>query len=638
MTRVFRGLTVKVLAGLAVLAISAVAITGVGIYVIQRAERMGEEVRAADQRKYLGERLNGLVMAVVMDSRGIYMAPSTERARPFAQGLLRFLRQFEQTFEQMRPLVTPDRRDTFAELERQVRDFIRHRTETARLGTEVSPAAANEQGNNDVNRAGRQALNRAIERWVEASRLETEALDAALGRFTNEQIMFMVGLAAVLLAFGLGVSVVILRREVTKPLDRIAGAMRELSRGRTDIIVPGLGRADEIGVMAETVEIFRQNAVRLAESRQAESGRADADRAKAAATGRVVERVADVVAAARVGDFSKRAGDAGSASELTAIVSGLDEVCAASERFLGELDRVAAAMVEGDLTIRMETRLGGRFGEVEQHLNGSIEALASTLRIVRDGASQSRAASARISGVAEEFARRTEQQAANVEQMSAAIEEFSNSIRETARSVTRMGEEADAVSSEAEAGSDVAQRAVTAMGRIETGTEKVRDIVALIDSISFQTNLLALNAAVEAARAGEHGRGFAVVASEVRRLAQQCGEAARDIRHLVDGSTADVADGAKLVREAGTMLEGIIGRVRTLSRAVTEIRDTTRTQAQSVDEIAEAVGAIDKMTQDNAGSAEENAGVARAVAAEADRLASTVDGFQVEAARMERAA
>jgi methyl-accepting chemotaxis protein len=100
------------------------------------------------------------------------------------------------------------------------------------------------------------------------------------------------------------------------------------------------------------------------------------------------------------------------------------------------------------------------------------------------------------------------------------------------------------------------------MGQIDASSRKIVDIIGVIDSIAFQTNILALNAAVEAARAGEQGRGFAVVAAEVRSLAQRSAAAAREIKHLIDSSVASVADGSRLVQQAGGTMQQVVASVQ----------------------------------------------------------------------------
>jgi methyl-accepting chemotaxis protein len=148
------------------------------------------------------------------------------------------------------------------------------------------------------------------------------------------------------------------------------------------------------------------------------------------------------------------------------------------------------------------------------------------------------------------------------------------------------------------------------MARIETASQKISDIIRVIDDIAFQTNLLALNAAVEAARAGDAGKGFAVVASEVRTLAQRSGAAAKDISGLISSSNAEVGEGVKLVRQAGDALTQILAssqRRRRSPRPSRIFRRLPGEQANGIEEMSQAVAHLDEMTQQNAALAEQSA-------------------------------
>ncbi|MGE5475126.1 MAG: methyl-accepting chemotaxis protein, partial [Bacteroidales bacterium] len=162
-------------------------------------------------------------------------------------------------------------------------------------------------------------------------------------------------------------------------------------------------------------------------------------------------------------------------------------------------------------------------------------------------------------------------------------------------------------------GGEVVNNAITAMGRIEQSSQKIEDIVGMIDEIAFQTNLLALNAAVEAARAGDAGKGFAVVAQEVRNLAQRSAQASKEIKTLIAESSTQVQTGAELVKGGGKTLEDILASVKRVADIVAEIAAASSEQASGIDQVNAAVTQMDEMTQQNAALVEESAAAAHAL-------------------------
>src|SRR5207244_12039700 len=139
-----------------------------------------------------------------------------------------------------------------------------------------------------------------------------------------------------------------------------------------------------------------------------------------------------------------------------------------------------------------------------------------------------------------------------------ATEENSSSVRKNADNAQQASQRASRTRAAADHGGQVVTSAVAAMSRIDGASQKMADIISVIDEIARQTNLLALNAAVEAARAGEAGRGFAVVASEVRTLAQRSSQAAKDIKDLITNSSGQVQQGVDLVNKTGAALNEIV--------------------------------------------------------------------------------
>jgi len=166
------------------------------------------------------------------------------------------------------------------------------------------------------------------------------------------------------------------------------------------------------------------------------------------------------------------------------------------------------------------------------------------------------------------------------------------------------------------------------MARIETASQKISDIIRVIDDIAFQTNLLALNAAVEAARAGDAGKGFAVVASEVRTLAQRSSEAAKDISELISSSNAEVGEGVKLVRKAGEALTQILTASQKVASTIADISAASGEQANGIDEMSQAVAHLDEMTQQNAALSEQSAASANSLSGRIEQLNTLVATFR----------
>ena len=178
-------------------------------------------------------------------------------------------------------------------------------------------------------------------------------------------------------------------------------------------------------------------------------------------------------------------------------------------------------------------------------------------------------------------------------------------------------------------GGEVVGQVVTTMQEIQSSSQKIGDIIGVIDGIAFQTNILALNAAVEAARAGEQGRGFAVVAGEVRTLAQRSAEAAKEIKALISRNVDQVTQGTTLVDQAGKTMEEIVGSIQRVSDIVSEITAATIEQSNGVQQVGDAVGQMDQVTQQNAALVEESAAAAGSLKDQAQHLVDAVAFFKL---------
>ncbi|MDP0499572.1 MAG: methyl-accepting chemotaxis protein [Verrucomicrobiota bacterium JB022] len=219
--------------------------------------------------------------------------------------------------------------------------------------------------------------------------------------------------------------------------------------------------------------------------------------------------------------------------------------------------------------------------------------------------SETREASGQISRSSEVLADGASRQAASLEETSASLEEMAGMTRSNAANAEEASRLATEARSAAETGSKDMQQMTEAMNAIQSSSDNISKIIRTIDEIAFQTNLLALNAAVEAARAGEAGAGFAVVADEVRSLAHRSAEAARETTAKIEDSLQKSANGVRICNKVGDSLDQIVERTRNVDQLVGQISASSKEQSSGITQIERAVSDIDKLTQENAGLAEE---------------------------------
>mgnify|MGYP003407590137 FL=1 len=229
-----------------------------------------------------------------------------------------------------------------------------------------------------------------------------------------------------------------------------------------------------------------------------------------------------------------------------------------------------------------------------------------------------------------DLASRTEEQAASLEEIASSMEQLTATVGNNAENSSQANKLAHATSDMAEKGGDVVGQVINTMQDISSSSNEVVGIIDVIDSIAFQTNILALNASVEAARAGESGRGFAVVASEVRQLASRSGEAAKQIRELLQKSAGRIENGSNLVSKAGAAMTSIVESVRQVTTIMNEIAEASREQSDGIAQVNQAISQMDQVTQQNAGMVQEAANSAQALEQAADGLQQAVNAFKLE--------
>jgi len=293
---------------------------------------------------------------------------------------------------------------------------------------------------------------------------------------------------------------------------------------------------------------------------------------------------------------------------------------------------LAETVAGGDLTRSIKTDSRDETGALLRALSHMNDSLVKIVSQVRSGTDTIATGSAEISAGNLDLSSRTEQQASALEETAASMEELTTTVRQNADNARQANQLSIAASEVAAQGGAVVGQVITTMGSINESSRKIVDIIGVIDGIAFQTNILALNAAVEAARAGEQGRGFAVVASEVRNLAQRSAAAAKEIKVLIGDSVDKVDVGAKLVDQAGATMEQVVSSIRRVTDIMAEITHASAEQTGGIEQVNQAIGQMDQVTQQNAALVEEAAAAAASMQDQAATLAQVVSVFKLDAA------
>ena len=284
----------------------------------------------------------------------------------------------------------------------------------------------------------------------------------------------------------------------------------------------------------------------------------------------------------------------------------------------------------GNLTARIATAdKDGQILQLCEGINSLLDNMAEVISQIRTSADAVNVAAREISQGNADLSSRTEEQASSVEETASTMEELTATVKRNSDNAVRANELASNAQEVAEKGGQVVTDVVHTMSAIQQSSNRISDIISVIDGIAFQTNILALNAAVEAARAGEQGRGFAVVATEVRNLAQRSASAAKEIKTLISDSSDKVRNGTQQVDQAGKTMEEVVSSIKRVAAIVGEISDASREQASGIEQVSLAVSQMDEVTQQNAALVEEAAAAAESLDEQAAALVTTVSRFRL---------
>ncbi|OGB29896.1 MAG: chemotaxis protein [Burkholderiales bacterium RIFCSPLOWO2_12_FULL_61_40] len=296
---------------------------------------------------------------------------------------------------------------------------------------------------------------------------------------------------------------------------------------------------------------------------------------------------------------------------------------------LGQLTTAVTLVAQGDLTQAFHTDRQDEIGSLVTEVEGMRQSYLKALSQVRASVESIRNASTEIASGNQDLSVRTEQTASNLQHTASSMAQLTGTVRLSADAARQAKQLATSAAAVAARGGAVVGEVVSTMNDINQSSKKIADITSVIDGIAFQTNILALNAAVEAARAGDQGRGFAVVASEVRSLAQRSASAAKEIKLLIGASVERVESGSRLVENAGSTMDEIVGSVQRVRDIIGEISAAAADQSDGIGQVNSAVNALDQMTQQNAALVEQSAAASESLRDQAHKLAQAVSTFKL---------
>ncbi|GFE64946.1 methyl-accepting chemotaxis protein [Litoreibacter roseus] len=433
-----------------------------------------------------------------------------------------------------------------------------------------------------------------------------------------------VGIAVI--SFGIaGTFIFLLASSFTRPLARVARMVQYISDGELDFENKERTRRDEVGRIARAVDEFREKNGAIRELERDRQRMLD----------KLATSVGTVVAKAVDGEFSERVEAEFDDAVLNELATGINDLLATVDRGLDDVQSSLTSLAGGDLNASMTGNYSGAFRRLSDCVNTTFDKLHEIIGQIDDSSRVLTESAIETKRIADDLSQRSRHQATELEATSQAVENVSELVQKSAATLDEMDAQSRSALEQATSGERIIEEGTVSISELDQHSDRILEVVGVIEGIAFQTNLIALNASVEAARAGETGTGFAVVAKEIRALAERAKSEAGNVSSLIAENSVRTGRSVDQMRKAGALIKDNIVGIRELSIEITRVSEAAAQQASQASNITNSVSELDDMTQHNASLADQGRTSAERLSAAAEGLMKSVGVFRKEPADAE---